>query len=96
MNFKNTFLVGQLSTWKWHYYTVSVKSVRLRRMCKQSMSNIFEMSHIVVFPRWLPLNYMTLKVNGGHLENATTRESSQKNVAYAFINLAQCVTVNIL
>ena len=40
-------LVRQLSTWKWHYCAVSVKSVRFGREYKQSISNIFLISHIL-------------------------------------------------
>ena len=40
-------LVGQLSTRKWHYCAVFVKSVRFGRECKQSISNIFLICHIL-------------------------------------------------
>ena len=43
----NPLLVGQLSTWKWHYCAVSVKSVRFGRECKQSINNIFLICHVL-------------------------------------------------
>ena len=42
-----TIVVGQPSTWKWHYCAVSVKSVRFGRECKYSISNIFLICHIL-------------------------------------------------
>ena len=40
-------LVGQLSTWKWQYCAVSVKSVRFGGEGKQSIRNIFLICHIL-------------------------------------------------
>ena len=47
MSTRACVLVGQLSTWKWHYCALSVKSVRFGRECKQSRSNIFLIYHIL-------------------------------------------------
>ena len=86
---------GQLSTWKWKYCAVSVKSVRFGRECKQSVSNIFLICHILwhfqdgchwpwEFNMGQKLNHapISLKI----VSNCLSCDKNSKNVQFIYIS----------